>query len=314
MQSTTLLASVFSALVAMGALTSSPAVAEDRVFDKTFAATPGGTLVVDTDTGSISVTGIDAKDGAAQVIVHVVLRGGRAPVEHFQLTAEASDGGVNVRGRRDPANWFPLGWLLGGGMDVDYTIQVPREYHVQVRTSGGNLELKNFSGKAVARTSGGNVRVSALNGDTEVRTSGGNIRAMQIIGNTKLITSGGNIVADNARGDLSVYTSGGDIRLQAIDGELKADTSGGDVEVALTGNNRGVDVHTSGGDIVVRVPREFQATVDARTSGGDVECDLPVTSTGKHKRQLLHGEINGGGLPLRARTSGGDIRITLADK
>jgi hypothetical protein len=41
-----------------------------------------------------------------------------------------------------------------------------------------------------------------------------------------------------------------------------------------------------------------------------VSCDLPVTVRGERDRSELRGGLNGGGAPLRARTSGGSIRIS----
>jgi hypothetical protein len=41
-----------------------------------------------------------------------------------------------------------------------------------------------------------------------------------------------------------------------------------------------------------------------------VSCDLPVTVVGERDRSALRGELNGGGAVLRARTSGGGIRIS----
>jgi DUF4097 and DUF4098 domain-containing protein YvlB len=292
----------------MGLVCGTVAAAEDKVFDKTFAVTSGGTLIVDTDTGSINIAGTDGN----QVTVNVKMRGSRNQMNDFHLTADAANNQVTVRGRREMPQW--LAWLTNGPLDIQYTIQVPREFHVQARTSGGDLELRNLSGKTVARTSGGNVRLNGLSGDADVRTSGGNIRALQIVGNTKLITSGGNINVETAQGDMSAHTSGGDIRLKDIDSKLVARTSGGDVDVNMIGANRGVDVSTSGGDITVRVPADFKAAITARTSGGDVDCDLPVESIERFKHSRLEGKINGGGEPLIAKTSGGDIAIRLAAK
>lgn len=296
------------ALLAIGLAYGTVAIAEEKIFDKTFTVTSGGTLVVDTDTGSINIAGTDAKE----VVVSVKMRGSRNQLEEFELTADAANNQINVRGRRNMPQW--LAWLTSGPFEVQYTIQVPREFHVQARTSGGDLELRNLSGKTVARTSGGNIRINGLSGDADVRTSGGNIRALQIVGNTKLITSGGNINVDDAHGDVSAHTSGGDIRLLGIDSKLLARTSGGDVDVAMVGANRGVDVSTSGGDITLHVPADFKAALSARTSGGDVDCDLPLNTTLKRKHTRLDGDINGGGEPLLAKTSGGDIAIRLAAK
>ena len=65
---------------------------------------------------------------------------------------------------------------------------------------------------------------------------------------------------------------------------------------------------SSGGDLIVRVPKSTTGQLDASTSGGSVRTELPVTTTemGEHK---LTGTINGGGNPIYAHTSGGSIKF-----
>jgi DUF4097 and DUF4098 domain-containing protein YvlB len=295
-------------LLAIGLPTSlllaTTALAEERVFDKTFAVTPGGVLTVDTDSGAIKVSGTDRNE----VSVHAVIHGSRSLTEKFEITADSNNEGVSVIGRRP--KWLGMSWSFGSE-DIQYTIQIPRNYHVEVRTSGGNLELRDFNGRAHCRTSGGNVSIGTINGDVQIQTSGGNIRGTQLIGDVRAGTSGGTIKFDNVHGSVEVNTSGGDIELAAIEGKLLAKTSGGHVEAKLTGDNKGVDLRSSGGDITIVVPKQFAATLEAHTSGGDVACDLPVTVTSTHGKHSgdLNGAINGGGNTLTLRTSGGDIDI-----
>jgi hypothetical protein len=287
-----------------GLLLAAAALAEERVFDKTFAVSPGGVLSVETDSGAIKVSGSDRNE----VTIHAVIRGSHNLTEKFEITANSNNEGVTVIGRRP--NWLGMSWSFGS-LDVQYTIQIPRQYHVEVHTSGGDLELRDFNGRAHGRTSGGNVVVTAINGDIQIQTSGGNIRGAQLIGAVRVGTSGGEVKLDSIQGAVEANTSGGDVRLAAIEGKLLAKTSGGNVEAKIAGDNKGVDLRTSGGDIRITVPKQFAANLDAHTSGGDVECDLPVlvTSTrGKHNHELS-GAINGGGNTLTLRTSGGDIDI-----
>jgi Putative adhesin len=296
-----------SVCIPLSLLLSAAVLAAERTFDKKFSVTSGGTLTLSTHTGAVTIAGSDTNE----VVVHAVLRGDRELVEDFELTAEAVPSGVSVIGRRFTNNWFNLAWLFGGGLNVRYTIQIPRDYRVDVRTSGGDLNIKDFNGQTQGRTSGGNVWISAIRGDIDVRTSGGNVTATQLVGEVHATTSGGNIQIDKVQGNVNAQTSGGDVRLSHIDGPLHARTSGGDVDVDVTGANRGVDLRTSGGDVIVTVQKEFAADVDLRTSGGDVDCELPVRSSGERDRhrRTLRGETNGGGSPLSVRTSGGDIEI-----
>jgi hypothetical protein len=59
------------------------------------------------------------------------------------------------------------------------------------------------------------------------------------------------------------------------------------------------------------LPRGTTGNVSASTSGGAVTTDIPVTTT-VVKDSRLEGTLNGGGQPIEARTSGGNIRLRPA--
>ncbi len=195
---------------------------------------------------------------------------------------------------------------------MKYDIQVPRDYHLDVRTSGGGIETQNIKGDVRGHTSGGHLQLNSINGVVDVSTSGGSIHAEQLTGDARLHTSGGSITIVDSDAELDLRTSGGGIRLQNIEGKVSVRTSGGSIEASFHGVNHGVELRTSGGGIRIAVPNDFKATIDAHSSGGGVSCDLPLTTRGgddRNDRNELYGDINGGGPALVARTSGGSIRI-----
>jgi hypothetical protein len=83
------------------------------------------------------------------------------------------------------------------------------------------------------------------------------------------------------------------------------------VRVSLKGANRGIKATTSGGDVELILPRGTTGNVSASTSGWAVTTDIPVTTT-VVKDSRLEGTLNGGGHPIEARTSGGNIRLRPA--
>jgi hypothetical protein len=280
------------------------ASAGERRFDKNFTVAPGGTLHLSTDVGSVEVTGTSARE----VSVHAVIRGKESEINDFRVEAAQTGQGVEVTGKGRNTGW-PWKW---DDVEVAFTISVPTEYSLKVNTSGGDITVSALKGMVDGETSGGNIHVKGIEGPVTMETSGGNVRIEQMTGNVHIETSGGNITASDVKGSLVVNTSGGNIEIGAIDGKITAETSGGDVSVQLNGANRGVYVETSGGDIDIRVPATISATVDASTSGGDVTCDLPITMNGKLDESRIRGTVNGGGEMIRARTSGGNVRITSA--
>jgi hypothetical protein len=315
------------------------AQAAEKRLDRTFTVTPGGRLTIEADGADLRVEGTSGD----KVVVHILITGSERKLEHMNLSAEQSGNDIAVIAKEATGRgWFNIGWSREGRVEV----QVPHNYNIDIRTSGGDITVGQLQGETRGKTSGGDIRVTELTGPVDVGTSGGDVRVEGVEGNTRLNTSGGdieiarlkgdldaktsggyihlddvtgrvlartssgNVIARGVRGDSELRTSGGDIRA-TIDGKITAHTSGGDVLAELVGKNRGISVSSSGGDLTVRVPKDTSGELNAATSGGSVRTELPVTTTemGEHR---LTGTINGGGNPIYARTSGGSIKVVAA--
>jgi hypothetical protein len=314
------------------------AQAAEKRLDRTFTVAPGGRLTIEADSADLRVEGTSGD----KVVVHILISGSERMVERMNLSAEQSGNDVAVIAKQGKGSWFNIGWTRGGRVEV----QVPHNYNIDIRTSGGDITVGQLQGDARGKTSGGDIRLTELTGPVDMSTSGGDVRAEQVEGNTRLNTSGGdievaringdldaktsggyihlddvvgkvlartssgNVIARGIRGDSELKTSGGDIRA-TIDGKIGAHTSGGDVTAELVGANRGISVSSSGGDLTVRVPKGTAGELNAASSGGSVRAEIPVTTseTGEHK---LTGTLNGGGNPIYARTSGGSIKVVAA--
>lgn len=276
-----------SALIFFLAAATSVGAAE-KTFDRTFTVSPGGSLVVEADSATVLVAGGNSN----QVVIRMKARG---PEDQLaKMTFDATQSGDEVRATMKRTE--KQSWLKWGSWNSDGTIQVtvPQNYRVNVRTSGGSVELKDTAGEATLNTSGGDIKAKNLKGEFQARTSGGSVRAESI------------------RGDLDVKTSGGDLHLIDIDGKISGSTSGGSVRCSLVGANRGITARTSGGSIELTLPRGTTGELEASTSGGNVRSELPVTTTSASDSRLA-GSINGGGAPIELRTSGGSISVRAAN-
>jgi DUF4097 and DUF4098 domain-containing protein YvlB len=278
------------------------AIAADKRFEKKFNVASGGTLTLNTDVGSVTISGTST----TEVEVVVEIRGRQRDIDEFDIKAEYVDKGVEVRGKNHRSGLF--NWN-NGDFDVRFTVKVPREYNLRMRTSGGDIEIDGVKGSAEGQTSGGDLRVRDFEGGVRLTTSGGNILAEKITGNLNMETSGGDITMSTVKGNVDVQTSGGNIKIGDVEGKVHAETSGGNVAVRVTDGNKGIFAETSGGNIDIAVPKNIAATIDASTSGGEVSCDLPITMQGKISDSKIRGTVNGGGESIHAHTSGGDIRI-----
>lgn len=140
-------------------------------------------------------------------------------------------------------------------------------------------------------------------------TSGGDIKIGGVKGDINLKTSGGDIWGDRFEGNFTAKTSGGDINLFCSNAKIEANTSGGDIDLDYTGINKGIELKTSGSDIDIKVPVNFDAKAELRTSGGEVDCKFKLNNVIKLSETKVIGNINDGGAPLVAITSGGDITV-----
>ncbi len=274
----------------------------DRHIEKSFTVHSGGNLLLDTDAGDVDVETWE-KD---EVMVKVDIAGTDRRAEKFDVKFSSDGDRVTVIGKSSDNSFFK--WDIGE-LDISYHITVPKKFTVKANTSGGNMALRNMEGDVRLETSGGNLSTEAVDGTVNLNTSGGNISVKTIKGAVKGETSGGNIRADHVDGDVNVQTSGGDVDLSSIDGSVHAETSGGGISLKLRGENKGIDVHSSGGDINIYLSESVVANLEASTSGGKVRCELPITVKGDMSDEELRGKINGGGNVIRAETSGGDVKI-----
>jgi len=289
----------------VAALGTSAAVAAQRTYDKRLDAPPGGRLTLDADVGSVIVVGRDAPE----VVIHADLQGSESFLADFRISAEQTASGVTVSARtphRGLFNW--LDWLDFGSTRVRFDVQVPRGYPVDLRTSGGRIDVRDLSAEVRAETSGGSVVVQNVAGTVDAHTSGGSIQAERLNGATRLTTSGGGIDVTDSAGDLYLRTSGGSIHIENEDGRVDAHTSGGGIRAALRAN-RGITLGTSGGSITLLLPQDTHGSVEATTSGGHVTSDFPMTTTEISEGSDLRGAFGGGGPPISLHTSGGSIHI-----
>lgn len=283
-------------------LCTSVALAAQRTFDKQLSAPPGGRLTFDADVGSVTVVG---RDGT-QVVVHADLEGSQSLLDRLHISAEQTPSGVTVSARANHDGWFD--WFSWGSTRVDFTIEVPRNYPVDLKTSGGGIEVRELNASVLGKTSGGGIRLQNVSGGINMHTSGGGIDAEHLNGPAELTSSGGPIDVSDSTGNLDLDTSGGGIQIHNDDGSVQAHTSGGSIRAELR-SNHGINLSTSGGSITLLLPQNTPGSIDAETSGGSVSTDFPLTTTHFSSGSHVQGTIGGGGASISLHTSGGSIHI-----
>lgn len=257
----------------------------------------------------------------SEITAEALFTHGWEPLVSYML-----DGGL-FSGHSICRNWHCLvysSWLD----EVEIRITVPRQFGVNLSTSGGGIYVSQLKGEVNAHTSGGwlsfdrvegpvnantsggGIALLGVKGKSTVRTSGGWIRVSDTSGDVDASTSGGWISIDTASGRIRAHTSGGWIDAKGVSGSLDASTSGGPVTAAFVAQPRQeCRISTSGGWINVSLPQDAHVDLDASTSGGGVTTDFPVPSVHERRHTELHAPINGGGPLFSIHTSGGWINV-----
>jgi DUF4097 and DUF4098 domain-containing protein YvlB len=270
----------------------------DSRIEKMLPLAPGGEFVLQSDAGSVTVTGSSAS-GA-----RIVITSNRDDLESlFNFDFQSGGGVARVTARKKFFGWF-------SSVNLHYDITVPTQTRVSVRTAGGTVKASSLQGDQQLSTSGGSIVASDVRGNVTAGTSGGSIEAFDVHGNVEARTSGGSITANSVEGALEARTSGGSIHIEGLTGRVSAHTSGGSIHAELArGNSQGGEIETSGGSILVGLDPAASLNIDASTSGGSVSTDLPVRVQGTLSRSGLHGTLGSGGQTILLHTSGGSIRI-----
>jgi len=286
------------AVTAILAVAAGCSLADTRI-EKTLELSPGGKFVLDSEGGSVKLTGTSGSG------VRIVITSKRDDLESLaNFTFEGGSEMARVTMKRVKTG----GW--NRGLSLGYEIEVPNHTQLDIRTSGGSISTVETHGEAKLRTSGGSIKVSDLEGPLDASTSGGSIVLNGIVGDARVSTSGGSIRGSHVEGSLDAETSGGSIQISEAGGAVNASTSGGSLTVAFSpGNQAGGSLQTSGGGIRVKLDATANLDLDAHCSGGSVKTDMPVTVVGNLSKNTLKGAMGSGGATLKLRTSGGSIRI-----
>ncbi len=183
-------------------------------------------------------------------------------------------GGQRVRVRIRVPEEFSLDLRSGGG-DVEIE---EIEGTVEVRTRGGRVRVREVTGGVELHTSGGTIEAEEIEGDVVARTSGGAIRAVEIEGSVDVETSGGGIEVYDVAGRVRARTSGGPISVRftgAPSGDIE--TSGGGIEVELPeGEGLRLEAQTQGGRVELDRPLALEGRIEPTRIEADVNGGGPL--------------------------------------
>jgi DUF4097 and DUF4098 domain-containing protein YvlB len=259
---------------------------------KSFTVSKGGELEVSVNSGDIRLTTWEKDE------VSITVEGiDEEDMDYVKMTQSGNTVRVEYRPR----------W--NGSGNVIFKINLPAQFDADVRTSGGNIDVRGtMKGKLTGSTSGGDIRTANIEGTTNLKTSGGDITLGDVTGEAEVRTSGGEIKVDRVGKSLNASTAGGDVEVGDVGGDAILSSSGGEVKVGKVSGS--ATLKTAGGDIELK---SASGTVEAKTAGGNIRLE---NITGSIEAKTAGGDVVAELIPSgkgssKLRSSGGNVSLSL---
>lgn len=225
-------------------------------------------------------------------------------VDEMAVTAEQNGNRVIVKvvrpGRSDDDfNGVQIGVHFSPSARL--RVALPRNSQVTAMSGDGAITIEDVNGKISLTTNDGSVRGTRVGGELVVRSGDGAIRLDRADGSLDVETEDGSITLDAKPTVLRARTADGTIRLQVGD------------DCVMSGD---WDLQTGDGSVVLTLPAEFNAVLDAGTRDGAVRANYSALRDAERagedrdeRRRTLQATLGTGGRTLRIRSGDGSIRI-----
>src|SRR5581483_6089990 len=175
------------------------------------------------------------------------------------------------------------------------------DLQVQVEQNGGKLLIKTKTPGAEGGIKGW-LACAGVDGEVTYK--------LEVPRDAGLVAStiNGNVQIGGVEAPVRAASSNGDVMLD-VAGEVGATSVNGSIQVTMRKPDprSAMELSTVNGSIVVLLPADFRAFVDARTTIGSVGSDLPLQLDGRRSRSKLVGRLNGGITRVTLRTTNGSI-------
>jgi Putative adhesin len=109
-------------------------------------------------------------------------------------------------------------------------------------------------------------------------------------------------------GNIEVYEGGGSIHAHTTNGNVHLELA----HMGAPRNEKGeATAETTNGSLLLAVPSDTQAEVDARCLNGNFYSELPLALEASARPREIHGKLGNGGTPIHLHTVNGGIRVVV---
>lgn len=255
-------------------------------FSKTVRLGRGGTFDLTNVAGDIVITGGGGNDVRIDAVTRVRSQDeadAKAQLQAIEIEIVELSNRVEVR------TLYPRLQRRNGIGVVDYTVALPQDANVTVKSVAGNVRVTNVKGELRAESVNGDVTVSDAPNVSALKSVSGNVQLTNA-------ASGATLDVNTVSGDLTVRgfkartldatSVSGKLRLDNIESErVSVKTVSGDVEYGgmLAPNGR-YEFTAHSGHILLNLSGNTGFDVAASTFSGDVRSDYALTLRGSDDR------------------------------
>jgi len=109
-------------------------------------------------------------------------------------------------------------------------------------------------------------------------------------------------------GNIEVYEGGGSVHAHTTNGNVHLELA----HLGATRDEKGeATAETTNGSLLLAVPSDVQANLDARCLNGNFSSELPLALESSLHPREIHGKLGKGGAPIHLRTVNGGIRVVV---
>jgi DUF4097 and DUF4098 domain-containing protein YvlB len=266
-----------------------------------------GTFDLQNVSGDIIVTGgggNDVRIEAIKRVRHPNESEAKALLQAIEVRIEERNGNVEVRTDYPRRNW-------SGG--VDFTVSLPREANVILRSVSGNIRVSNINGDFRAETISGDLQTTAVRRIRQAKSISGDVEIADTDAeDLAASTISGTLVARGVKArSVDLQSVSGDLRLTDVESDrtfVKSISGNIDFSGSLSRNGR-YEFQSHSGDVRVSPLGSPGFSLEASTFSGDLRSDYALTLQGNPPNTPVGRGRNG--RVVRATFGDGGALLTL---
>lgn len=288
-----------------------------EAFNRTVRLGRNGTFDLQNVSGDITVTGgggDNVRIDATKRVRFANQNEAKNLLSEMTIRVDERDGRVEVR------TDYPRRRNWGGS--VDYTVSVPRDASVILKTMSGNVRITGVNGEVRAESFSGDMTTDAVRRLRSLKTMSGNLEISNAAAEELSASSlNGDVIVSRLKASgVDIQTIGGDVRLTDVDADhATLRTFGGDIDYTGRFARSGrYEFKTHSGDVRLTPTDNRGFSLEAQTFNGDVRSDFPLTlqstpgnsfGPGRGRNQSVRGSFGDGSATISLTSFSGDIVI-----